>query len=317
MTVTKGTIYMSTQFSENLRKFRNQKKLTQEQVAEMLGVTVQTVSRWECGNALPDVLRLPDIAKIYCVTVDDFYKSNSVAYQNYAERLVAVYEKTDLPEDFLAAEFEFRKLINSDNMTMRDMYNYAYLNDQMYINSRRKAREWYDKILSRDYTEDPNSYYSALDFKMRIEREAGDGYDELIPYLKSRVEKDRGNVGEWLSLCEGLYYCECYDEQYATAKKALDLFPENGLLYIHLASEHKRLGSYDEAMECYRIAEKLGAPDHVGLRCIAWCYEDYVCDYEKAYSTWLELAEIYKNEGLEIEAEITRENADRVKGKFI
>lgn len=91
---------MSTLFSENLRKLRNQKKMTQEQVAEILGVTVQTVSRWECGNALPDVLRLPDIAKLYCVTVDDFYKSNSVAYRNYAERLVAVYEKNRSPRGF-------------------------------------------------------------------------------------------------------------------------------------------------------------------------------------------------------------------------
>ena len=85
---------MSCVFSENLRKFRLSKKLTQEQVAEHLGVTVQTVSRWECGKALPDVLRLPEIAKLYCVTVDDFYKSNSVAYRNYAERLAAVYKKT-------------------------------------------------------------------------------------------------------------------------------------------------------------------------------------------------------------------------------
>ncbi|MBR6676144.1 MAG: hypothetical protein IKL24_02300 [Clostridia bacterium] len=262
------------------------------------------------------MLRLPDIAKLYCVTVDDFYKSNSVAYRNYAERLVAVYEKTDLPEDFLAAEFEFRKLINSDDMTMRDMYNYAFLNDQMYINSRRKAREWYDRILSRDYNEDPKSYYNALDFKIRIDREAGDGYDEIIPYLKDRVEKDRGNVGEWLSLCEGLYYCHSYDEQYVTAKKALELFPENGLLYIHLGCEHERFGRYDEAIECYKTAEKLGARDHCGLRKIAWCYEACVCDYEKAYNMWLDLASIYKNEGLEIEAEITRENADRAKAKM-
>lgn len=39
----------TTVFSENMKKFRTAKKYTQEEVAEKLGVTAQTVSRWECG----------------------------------------------------------------------------------------------------------------------------------------------------------------------------------------------------------------------------------------------------------------------------
>ena len=45
--------------------------LTQEQVAEMLQVSAQTVSRWECGSTLPDAMTLPEIARLYGVTVDD------------------------------------------------------------------------------------------------------------------------------------------------------------------------------------------------------------------------------------------------------
>ena len=55
---------------------------------------------------------------------------------------------------------------------------------------------------------------------------------------------------------------------------------------------------------------------YIGLTLKAWCYEACICDYEKAYNIWLELANLYKNDGLEIEAEITRENADRVKAKM-
>lgn len=36
-------------FTNNLKKFRLQKKFTQEQVADILGVNAHTVSRWECG----------------------------------------------------------------------------------------------------------------------------------------------------------------------------------------------------------------------------------------------------------------------------
>lgn len=63
-----------TIFSENLKKYRIAKNYTQEQVAETLGVNTQTVSRWECGTTLPDVLTLPSLARLYEVTVDDFYK---------------------------------------------------------------------------------------------------------------------------------------------------------------------------------------------------------------------------------------------------
>mgnify|MGYP003297697871 CR=1 FL=1 len=69
---------MNTIFSDNLKKFRQNKNYTQEQVADILGVSSHSVSRWECGTTLPDVLMLPEIAKLYEITTDDLYKKNSV-----------------------------------------------------------------------------------------------------------------------------------------------------------------------------------------------------------------------------------------------
>ena len=43
---------MNENFSKNLRKLRLEKKLTQEQVADKLGVSAQAVSRWETGGSL-------------------------------------------------------------------------------------------------------------------------------------------------------------------------------------------------------------------------------------------------------------------------
>ncbi len=43
---------MNENVSKNLRKLRLEKKLTQEQVAEQLGVSAQSVSRWETGGSL-------------------------------------------------------------------------------------------------------------------------------------------------------------------------------------------------------------------------------------------------------------------------
>ena len=53
-----------------IKKLRQQKQLTQEELAEMLKVSVQTISRWENGVNYPDLVFLPEIAAIFHVTTD-------------------------------------------------------------------------------------------------------------------------------------------------------------------------------------------------------------------------------------------------------
>ena len=49
---------------------RKQKGLTQEQLADRLGVSYQSVSRWENGVTYPDIEFLPAIAKYFSVSLD-------------------------------------------------------------------------------------------------------------------------------------------------------------------------------------------------------------------------------------------------------
>lgn len=56
--------------SENLKKFRIMKNLTQEEVAEYLGITPQSVSKWERGECYPDITLLPALANIFETGVD-------------------------------------------------------------------------------------------------------------------------------------------------------------------------------------------------------------------------------------------------------
>lgn len=52
---------------EFLKELRNEKKLTQEQLGECLGVSRRTVSRWETGSNLPDLEMLIEMADYYDV----------------------------------------------------------------------------------------------------------------------------------------------------------------------------------------------------------------------------------------------------------
>ena len=44
------------QFGKNLKHYRELKNLTQEQLAEYLGITSRAISQWECGRTAPDIL---------------------------------------------------------------------------------------------------------------------------------------------------------------------------------------------------------------------------------------------------------------------
>ena len=62
---------MINEFSEIFKRLRKEKHLTQEQIAEILGVSPQAVSRWENSATFPDVTLLPQIAGYFDTTVDE------------------------------------------------------------------------------------------------------------------------------------------------------------------------------------------------------------------------------------------------------
>lgn len=57
--------------SENLKRLRISRGLTQEELAAALGVSGQAVSRWETGTACPDIEILPGIANYFSVSLDE------------------------------------------------------------------------------------------------------------------------------------------------------------------------------------------------------------------------------------------------------
>ena len=56
--------------AENLRRYRKEKDFTQEDIAGLLCVSPQTVSKWERGESLPDLTYLPGLADIFEISTD-------------------------------------------------------------------------------------------------------------------------------------------------------------------------------------------------------------------------------------------------------
>lgn len=53
-----------------IKKLRRQRDMTQEQLAEFLGITANAVSQWECDRTTPDISQLPALANIFRVSAD-------------------------------------------------------------------------------------------------------------------------------------------------------------------------------------------------------------------------------------------------------
>lgn len=62
---------MNLETANRLCRFRKEKKLSQEQLAEKLGVSRQSVSKWERGEASPDTENLIMLSRIFGVTIDE------------------------------------------------------------------------------------------------------------------------------------------------------------------------------------------------------------------------------------------------------
>ena len=81
---------MNLKIGENLRRFRRERELTQEEVASHLGVSFQAVSKWERNEGYPDITLLPAIANYFGVTVDALIGMEDVAsaaqYETYNRR---------------------------------------------------------------------------------------------------------------------------------------------------------------------------------------------------------------------------------------
>lgn len=62
-----------SKLNENIAFFRKKRGITQEELANTLGVTNQAVSKWESGKCAPDIQLLPDIAEYFNISIDELF----------------------------------------------------------------------------------------------------------------------------------------------------------------------------------------------------------------------------------------------------
>ena len=91
----------SLRISEKIIRLRHERGITQEHLANYLGVTKASVSKWETKQSYPDILLLPQIATFFDVSMDQLFGYEP---QLSKEQIKKVYE--DLTDDFVNISFD-------------------------------------------------------------------------------------------------------------------------------------------------------------------------------------------------------------------
>lgn len=75
------------EIGSKLKKARNDTGITQEQAAELLCVSRQTISNWENNRSYPDIISVIKMSDIYSISLDHLLKEDKTVKQTYQEFL--------------------------------------------------------------------------------------------------------------------------------------------------------------------------------------------------------------------------------------
>ncbi|MGN1346274.1 MAG: helix-turn-helix transcriptional regulator, partial [Eubacteriales bacterium] len=85
---------MKHDFAEKLKKLRRNADITQERLAEFLGVMPQTISKWERAETYPDIETLPKLANYFRITIDELLDNDKIRTEEALDRLIADIRET-------------------------------------------------------------------------------------------------------------------------------------------------------------------------------------------------------------------------------
>lgn len=85
---------MREALANNICRYRKEKGYTQDELGKILGLSFQAISKWETGQALPDITLLPEISKVFEISIDKL-----LGYPNQ-DKQVTIYEEVYKTEEY-------------------------------------------------------------------------------------------------------------------------------------------------------------------------------------------------------------------------
>ena len=280
---------MAFNIGGNIKKLRAEKGVTQEQLAEHLSITYQSVSKWENNITSPDLYLLPAIADYFEISIDELFQPNMQGYKNKAARLFALYEYRRIKRNFDRADAEFEKLIGENKADAEDYRNYGMLNQFQAQQLNRKAEDNLRKSIELGEGQKLSfkagvTVSEASEGQLRYLLESMGRNQENIEKYEQAVRDNPERVGNWGALIES-YAADNLEKALATAKECLEKFPDDWGLLFKCGNTCRNLRRFDEAEEYFKMAVEInpdGGPCYYNM---AFMYTETKA-YEKAIWAW-------------------------------
>ncbi len=89
---------MNLLIGENIKRIRRERDLTQEEVAAHLGISFQSISKWERGDGYPDITMLPTLANYFGISVDDLLGMSEIAKSDRYNEINVIWTENNQKE---------------------------------------------------------------------------------------------------------------------------------------------------------------------------------------------------------------------------
>ena len=277
---------MTENMGKQIRAGRQRSALTQERLAETLGVTPQAVSKWERGESLPDIALLPELSAALGLTLDELFESSAETHLRRIQQRMENEPRMSL-ESFRQAEAQLRQDALETEYRPRCLTLLAELCNHMAQGFRQRAGEAAKEAIALRPTEKDN--LDALTWAMggAVADWNFANHARIIDYWKDYVSKYPDHSPGYLYLLDNLIADGRFPEaeEYLARLSALrqdfplplyqgliaqargdraeawrhwdemvEADPENWLTYACRADCHAREADYPAAIADYRRA---------------------------------------------------------------
>lgn len=87
---------MNLFIGDTIKRIRRERNLTQEEVAAHLGISFQSISKWERGDGYPDITMLPALAHYFQITVDELLGISEIEKSNKYEEINRLWVENNM-----------------------------------------------------------------------------------------------------------------------------------------------------------------------------------------------------------------------------
>ena len=274
------------EIGNQIKALRQRRGVTQEALAQHLGVTAQAVSKWERGAATPDIGMLPSISAYFGVTIDELFALSDDTRMERIQNMLWDDRYYDPAEVESTREF----LLNKGKKEPENgkVYNFlAEMENHLAQEHREKAAEYAKEALRRDW--DQRGAHAELEIAMngRIHDWNYNNHYLLINFFQDHIEKNPQDWRAYMTIMDQLIddyrldeadsYCDRFAEINDTYRVLLyrgliawqrgerenafaiwaDMernFPDEWCVWHNIGDYLAHSGKYDQAMDYYRKA---------------------------------------------------------------